>query len=187
MDKKVELKYIEKPLGLFIDRKTKEPESKLIDVIMLTLDADNFLEKCLYTLYSEIPVRKLFVGDGGSKDKTAEIINKFPRVKFFVRPDIRTTGKILEFLISKIETEWAVIIDADIELLPGWYDEMCKYQTSYDVIENSKRIMAYHLYREDENKLKMNTRPGDWCTLMRKEAVQNYSCDDDFMQTEARV
>lgn len=175
------MKYVDKPSGCFFDRKTQDPNQEPVDVIMLTLDAGHFLEKCLYSIYREVPVRKLFVCDGGSKDSTAEILQKYPRVTLHVRNDIRTTGKALEFLISLVESKWFVMIDADIELSPGWYDDMLKNTQSYDVLESSKRIMAYHFYREDKEKMKPNSRSFDLCHMVKKSAVSDFRCDDDFM------
>ena len=175
------MKHVDKPSGCFLDRKTQDPDQEPVDVIMLTLDAGHFLEKCLFSIYREVPVRKLIVCDGGSKDSTAEILQKYPRVELHVRNDIRTTGKALEFLISFVESKWFVMIDADIELSEGWYDEMVKNTESYDVLESSKRIMAYHFYREDTEKMKPNARSFDLCHVVKKSAVSDFRCDDDFM------
>ena len=57
-----------------------EKEMESVDVILPTLDAGNFLESCLYTVFKEIPVNNLIVCDGGSKDNTIEILKNFPRV-----------------------------------------------------------------------------------------------------------
>jgi len=167
-------------LGAFVDRYGKEPELESVDVIMLTLDAETFLANCLVSVYREVPVNRLLVCDGGSKDGTVEVLKKFPRVQVFVRPDIRTTGKALEFLISKIETEWFTLVDGDVQLAFGWYDMMRKYQDKYDVLENSRRYMAYHFYRENLRKLKDDDRALDGCHLGRTEAVENFKCEDDF-------
>jgi len=175
------LKYISKPSGSFTDRKETEPNLEPIDVIIPTLDADNFLERCLYTVFKEIPVRKLFICDGGSKDKTLEILKKFPRVELHVRPDIRTTGKSLEFLISLVKSNWFVLMDSDLELDKSWYDKIIKHKKEYDVIENSKVVLAYHMYREDKFRLDPDARSSGMCHLVKKEAVQNYRCDDDYM------
>lgn len=173
--------FIDKPAGCFCDRKEKEPELEGVDVIMMTLDAEHFLEKCLYTVYREIPVRRLLVCDGGSRDNTLEILKNFPRVEIFVRPDIRTTSKTLEFLISLTETKWFLMIDSDIELSTGWYDEMCKHKHEYDVLENSKVIFAYHKYVQENDILNPNSRSSNLCHLVQKEAIRNFQCDDDYM------
>jgi len=174
------LKYIDKPSGIFVDKKIEEPNSEPIDVVMATLDSEVFLEKSLYSVYKEIPVRKLFVCDGGSKDSTVEILKKFPRVEIFVKSEIRTGGKIVEFLISLAETDRFAVVASEAEIYPGPYDEMTK-QTNYEVIERSFRINAYHLFREDKNKLEEESRASDFCHLIRKKAVQDYRCEDDFM------
>jgi len=128
------------------DRRVKEPNLEPIDVLMLTLDAEMYLERCLDSVYREIPVEKVIVVDGGSKDRTVEILNKYPRMEVHIRPDIRTTGKGLEFMFSRATTRWVSMIDADMELSPGWYDEMAKYKDEYDYFE-SRRIMHYEFYR----------------------------------------
>ena len=174
------LKYRDCPLGAFVDRCEKESAVESIDVLMLTLDAASFLERCLYSVYREIPVRRLLVCDGGSKDGTIEILKKYPRVQLFIRPDIRTTGKAFEFLFSHVETEWFALIDADIELPPGWYDDMCKYKAEYGFLE-CRRILAYHFYRHDPASTDINTRSLDFCHLGRKEAIKKYRCDDDYV------
>lgn len=175
------MRFIEKPSGKFTDKKANEEKIESVDVIMLTLDAEHTLEKSLFSIYKEIPVNRLLVCDGGSKDNTVKIFEKFPRTEIFVRPDIRTTGKGLEFLFAKVNTSWFILIDSDIELEEKWYSKMQQYAKSYDVIENGWRINAYHFYREQKSKLEDNTRSLDLCHLIKKEAVKKYHCDDDFM------
>jgi len=181
------LKYVDKIPGSFIDRHIQEPNLEPIDVIMQTLDAESFLERSMLSIYKEIPVRQLFVNDGGSSDKTLDIIKKFPRTKIYARPDIQTFGKGLEFLLSLVETEWFAIMDSDIDLQEGWYDEMCKYKSKGDVLENNKTILSYHFSREHEAKLKENTRPYDWTHIVRKAAVKNFQCDDDYMWRDTDI
>ena len=173
--------YIDRPSGSLIDRTVVEPKLEQIDVIMMTLDAVDFLEKGLYTVYREIPVRKLIVCDGGSQDGTIETLKKYPRVELHIRPDIRTTGKTLEFLLSLVKTEWFAFIDGETELVPDWYDEMSKHKITYDVIENSKTINAFHFYREVKSKLDPESRPLSFCHLIKKAAVKNFHCDDDYL------
>lgn len=173
--------FIDKPSGCFCDRKELEPALEPIDVIMMTLDAEHFLEKSLYSVYREIPVNRLIVCDGGSKAKTTEILKNFPRVELHIRPDIKSGGKSLEFLFSQTKTEWFVLVDADIELSRGWYDEMHNHKSEYDVLENSKVVLAYHKYVEYPKKLEQHTRAETQCHLLRKSAIQNFHCDDDYM------
>lgn len=175
------MRFIEKPVGKFVDKKSSDEKLEPVDVLMLTLDAEFYLEKSLFSIYKEIPLNRLMVCDGGSKDNTVKILQKFPRVEIFVKPEIRTTGKGLEFLFSKVQTEWFILMDSDLELDEGWYSKMLEYSNSYDVIENGKRINAYHFYREQRSKIQEKQRALDMCHLLKKESVANYHCDDDYM------
>ena len=173
--------FIEKPLGKFVDCVEENGKVESIDVIMLTLDAEDFLEKTLFSIYKEIPVKRLIVCDGGSKDNTIKILERFSRTVVFIKPEIRTTGKALEFLFSKIETKWFLLIDSDIILEENWYSKMLEYSDKYDVLENGNRINAYHFYREQLSKIKEDQRSLDMCHLVKKDSIKNYHCDDDFM------
>jgi len=163
----------------FADRFVKEQEG--IDVLLVTLDAERFLSKSLRSLYAEIPVRRLMVCDGGSKDRTLTILRRFPRLELYVRPEIRTTGKAVEFLISKAETEWIMFTDADLTFPKGWYDEMCKHRSEFDAFD-SRRIHAYEFYREDVQTTVLDERPLVTSPQMgRRKALQNFKVDDDYM------
>jgi glycosyltransferase involved in cell wall biosynthesis len=163
-----------------VDRRVREPDREPVDVLMLTLDAEPYLERCLDSVYKEIPVGKLIVVDGGSKDRTIDILNNYPRIEIHVRPDIRTTGKGCEFLLGSATTPWIVFMDADIELPEGWYDEMVRYRHKYDFF-GCKRIMHYEFYRIDQTSLDMNKRPLGAPWLARLESLKNYHVDDDYM------
>jgi glycosyltransferase involved in cell wall biosynthesis len=163
-----------------IDRREKEPALESVDILLFTLDAETYLEKCLDSAYREIPVNKVLALDGGSKDKTVEILKKYPRVEIHIRPDIRTTGKGCEFLFSRVTTTWIVFMDADIELPAGWYDEMVKHKDKYDFF-GCKRIMHYEFYRDVPRSIDINKRPLGAPWLARLECFKNYDVDDDYM------
>jgi len=162
-----------------IDRRVKEPDLEPVDAIMLTLDAEKYLEKTLDATYRELPVNKFFVIDGGSKDNTIEILKKYPRMEIHVRPDIRTTGKGFEFLFNIVTTPWIVFVDCAKVPAEGWYDEMMKYKSKYDFF-GSKRINHYEFEREDPTTTDINKRPlgGPW--FIRKKSIKGYHVDDDY-------
>ena len=175
------MKFIDKPHGIFFDRFTSVDESEGIDVIMMTLDAETFLEKSLYSIYEEIPVKRLIICDGGSKDSTIKILENYPRTDIHIKSEYKTGAKSLEFLISQVKSDWFVLIDSDIELSKGWYDEMCTGKENYDAIENGKVFLAYHKYKIDEEKLQDGSRAGTQCHLRKTKSLEKFHCDDDFM------
>lgn len=172
---------VKKMLGKYenIDRRIEEPELEPVDAIMLTLDAEKYLEKTLDATYREVPINKFFVLDGGSKDGTIEILKRYPRMEIHVRPDIRTTGKGFELLLSMATTAWVVFVDCGKVPAEGWYDEMIKYKNKYDFF-GSKRIIHYEFEVEDPTTTDMKKRPlgGPW--VIRLESLKEYHADDDY-------
>jgi glycosyltransferase involved in cell wall biosynthesis len=163
----------------FVDRYATDKDG--VDVLLQTLDAEAFLERFLFSLYAEVPVARLIVCDGGSKDRTISILEKFPRVELHIRPDIRTTGKGLEFLLSQATAEWVMHMDADLSFPRGWYDEMCKYRDRFDAFD-SARVLAYEFYREDPAVSDPNKRPVVSSPQMaRRKALEKYKVDDDYI------
>lgn len=161
-----------------IDRFKEKPNSESVDAIMTTLDGEKYLEKTLDAMFEEVPIKQLFVIDGGSKDKTIDILKKYPRVSIEVFPEL-TLGKCWEMLINHISTPWFVFIDCAKIPTKGWYDEMIKYKDKYDYF-GSKRIVHYEFEREDPTTTDLKKRPlgGPW--IIRKEAVKNYHVDNDY-------
>jgi len=169
-------------LGSFenIDRRIIEPSLEPVDAVMCTLDAEQYLEKTLDAVYREIPIGNFLVIDGGSSDRTVELLNQYPRMEVTVAPDIKTTGKGLEVLFKKVSTDWCIFVDnAKIPDI-GWYDEMCKNKHKYDFF-GSKRIVHYEFEREDATTTDLDKRPlgGPW--LIKRSFVKDCHVDDDYM------
>ena len=48
-----------------------------IDVVMLTKNSEHLLDKCLVSIYANVPVNNLIVVDGFSTDRTLKIVDAF--------------------------------------------------------------------------------------------------------------
>jgi glycosyltransferase involved in cell wall biosynthesis len=144
-----------------------------IDVLLTTLDAESCLEQSLFSLYAEVPVARLLVCDGGSKDRTLEILSRFPRVEVF-QPNNKTHGKDIEFVISKAETDWVMFHESDHTYAPGWFDEMLKYRDRFDAID-SQRIHVYTFTRPDSGFRGLSPQLG------KLEAIRNFRVEDDCL------
>jgi glycosyltransferase involved in cell wall biosynthesis len=162
-----------------IDRFQEHPSEAAVDAVLPTLDAEKYLERTLDAMYREVPIKHLYVLDGGSNDRTLEILKQYPRVDLEVIPDL-TQGKGLELLINKVTTPWFVFVDCAKVPAIGWYDEMTKHADQYDFM-GSKRIVHYEFEREDPTTTDVNKRPlgGPW--LIRTEAAKAYKVDDDYV------
>ncbi|MCD6509113.1 MAG: glycosyltransferase family 2 protein [Thermoprotei archaeon] len=110
-----------------------------VDAVLLTKDCISQKQRrlvfynCLLSLANNVPVRKLIVVDGGSKDGTLQFIirlNKrfslFPHIQFIddaggTRATARMKG------IRAVRTEWFVFIDSDCILCSNWFENALKH------------------------------------------------------------
>ena len=94
-----------------------------IDVVMLTKNSENLLDKCLASIYQNVPVNKLIVIDGYSTDGTLKILDAFNKTHRNVtvlsvdgsRAEAREKG------IGQVATEWFMFVDSDIILSKNWF------------------------------------------------------------------
>ena len=115
----------------FVDRFLVEPESS-VDVIIPVIHTNELWESNLRSIYREIPVNRLLVGDGGCIDNSIKIANRFPRVEVFDHRSYVTLGYSLRKLIEAVETPWFVYVHSDVYLPDGWFEAMRGHQTEYD-------------------------------------------------------
>jgi len=100
-----------------------------VDVIVLTKNSERLLEKCLSSIYENVPVNRLVVVDGYSTDSTTSIVEKY-REKYgnvVLVKDKGTRGSARLKGIREVETEWFVFVDSDVILCDGWYEKAGKY------------------------------------------------------------
>ena len=57
--------------------KHDEASSEKVDVVVLTKNSERVLERCLNSIYKNLPVNRLIIVDGYSTDSTLEIIERF--------------------------------------------------------------------------------------------------------------
>ncbi|HXX97106.1 MAG TPA: glycosyltransferase family A protein [Candidatus Bathyarchaeia archaeon] len=112
-------------------------EENLIDVIIRTRNSEEFLTECLQSVLDDVPVRKIIIIDNGSTDKTIEIASSFEKVDIYKKPDLNL-GQATKYGFSIAETEWVAVIDSDIVLRKGWYENMRGYMDRSDAVEGSR-------------------------------------------------
>ena len=114
-----------------VDRFAHRPEGA-IDVIIPVLNTNELWEKNLISIYREIPVRRLLIGNAGCTDDTIVIASKFPRVEVHDHSSFKTLGYSIKELIKAVETEWFAYLHADVYLPDGWFDTMRGHQSELD-------------------------------------------------------
>ena len=123
----------------FIDRKDSSDEEP-IDVIIPIINTNELFENNINSIYREIPVNRLIIGNGGSTDDSLKILKKFPRVEIIDQTKNETLGYCIAELISLVETDWFIYLHSDVYLPENWYNEMKKNKGKYDWFESDNRI-----------------------------------------------
>ena len=94
-----------------------------IDVVVLTKDSEHLLERCLNSIYQNVPVNKLIIVDGYSEDNTLKILQEFNKkyknIKVVFDNGNRATAR--QKGIREVETEWFAFVDSDVILCKEWF------------------------------------------------------------------
>jgi glycosyltransferase involved in cell wall biosynthesis len=154
-----------------------------IDVVLLTKNSEHLLDKCLASIFENVPVNKLIVVDGFSNDGTMKIVNRvkqeYGNVKVLKVDGSRARAR--QRGIAQVTTELFMFVDSDVILSRGWYKNAVKKLTSdvgavwgvnIDVIPNvkDKRIIKFQSIIARQC---FGLRGGMHDTLIRRKAVQD--------------
>jgi glycosyltransferase involved in cell wall biosynthesis len=152
-----------------------------VDVVLLTLNSDRKLQDCLASIYQNVPVQKLIVVDGGSTDKTLQILDnfqtKYGNVEVIVDKGTRATAR--QKGIHNVSTEWFVFVDSDVVLCKDWYKKALKFVTPetgavwgievWSTVQNQK-VLKYFLWI---TRRIFELRGGTHDTLIRTQTVKD--------------
>jgi glycosyltransferase involved in cell wall biosynthesis len=147
----------------------------LMDAIIRTKNSQEFLKKCIEAVLTEIPIRHLIIVDGGSTDRTEEIASSFDKVEFYSCPEMNL-GQATKYGLSLAQTDWVAIIDSDVILRKGWFENLKKYMQEADAIEGC-RIDHYSFTVKRETISSIG-----WLghTLIKKEPILHMDLDTQF-------
>jgi len=100
-----------------------------VDVVLLTKNSDRILEKCIGSVYRNVPVGQLIAVDGGSTDKTLDILRqfneKYGNVKVIHDRGTRATAR--QKGIQQVNSEWFMFVDSDVVLCRNWHQKAIKH------------------------------------------------------------
>ena len=152
-----------------------------IDVVVLTKNSEHLLDRCLASVYENVPVKNLIIVDGFSTDHTLKIINKTREAHRNVtvlnvdgsRARARQKG------IHQVTTDWFMFVDSDVILSRDWFKKAEKNMKSdvgaiwgvnIDLIPNMKDKRIIKLQNLIARQC-FSLRGGMHDTLIRREAV----------------
>lgn len=175
-DKSIFQEYYDESMP-FHDRFATNPD-RAVTVIIPTIHTNEIWKANLKSIYREIPVARLLLGDGGCIDGTVAIAEQFPRVEVHDHRAYKSLGYSIRKLIEAVETEWFIYLHSDVYLPPGWFDEMYAHQGQYDWFGCRMRHTVMLEYDHD-----YGMRPYAGSQMGRKSAfVQGlHRIDDDYV------
>src|SRR5512139_4070724 len=100
-----------------------------VDVVLLTKNSEKVLDKCLQSVYNNIPVSRLLVVDAYSTDGTLAILDRFnmKHHNVVVTFDKGTRATAREKGIRQVKTDWFVFIDSDVVVCKNWYQKALRH------------------------------------------------------------
>jgi hypothetical protein len=115
-----------------------------IDVVMPIQNTNPFFERNLVSIFRELPVSRLIVGDGGCTDESLRVLSKFPRVTVIDHNGLSTLGGSLRELINAVETEKFAYLHSDVFLPRGFFKELMKNDFSNSWLESNRNSLVVH-------------------------------------------
>lgn len=132
----------------FVDRYAID-RTDAVDVIIPVIHTNELWRKNLISIYREIPVNRLILGDGGCIDGSIDLARQFPRVEVLDHHSFISLGYSLRHLIEAVETDWFVYLHSDVYLPPDWFAAMAVHRSDYDWFECDQRITVMADYKLD--------------------------------------
>lgn len=163
----------------FVDRFANEPEGA-VDVLIPVIHTNELWKSNLLSIYREIPVNRLLIGDAGCIDDSLDVVREFPRVVVFDHSNFVSLGYSIRKLIEAVETEWFIYLHSDVYLPAEWFEVMKQGQSEYDWFECRQHITVLVDYPLDYTDV---NRPYSGSQMGRKTAFQDVLplIDDDYL------
>ncbi|NCG10908.1 MAG: glycosyltransferase [Alphaproteobacteria bacterium] len=164
-------------LPSFID-KFQNYDSEGVTIIIPTIHNNEMWEANLFSIYREIPVAELIIGDGGCLDGSLEKAKKLPRVTVQDHTNYNSLGYSTRKLIEAVETEWFIYLHSDVYIPSGWFENMMKHKDDYEWFGCRMRETLLVEFDSD-----YGDRPYAGSQIGKKEAFVNglSRIDDDYV------
>jgi len=167
-----------------------------VDVVVLTKNSEPTLEKCLDSIYENVPVNRLIAIDGFSTDGTLSILRKYSEkygnLVIVSEPGTRAIAR--QRGIELVKTEWFMFVDSDVILCEDWFKTAEKLNGpgvgaiwGVDIPSNpriyyrAKALMnTRHLTISQVMRMNFKIRGGTHDILIRTDAVKGIKIPKDL-------
>ncbi|MEO7265771.1 MAG: glycosyltransferase family 2 protein [Ferruginibacter sp.] len=166
------------------DLRTSESIFPSVAVVILNWNGKNFLQQFLPSvLSSTYKYKRVIVADNASTDDSVLFIKEhFPMVEIIINPVNEGFAKGYNSALKKIESDYYVLLNNDVEVSAGWIEPIVK------LMEQDKNIAACQpkiLSYADKNKFEYAGAGGGWIDNLgypfARGRVLDY-CEDDHGQ-----
>jgi len=98
-----------------------------VAVVILNWNGKDFLQKFLPNVLSHSPEGSVYVADNASTDDSLILLKeKFPEVKIVINESNGGFAKGYNDALRKIEAEYYVLLNSDVEVSPNWIEPIIK-------------------------------------------------------------
>jgi hypothetical protein len=117
-----------------------------VAVVILNYNGRNFLQQFLPSVIAYSLSAKIIVADNGSTDDSISLLEKeFPQIEIIkIESNLGFCGGY-NYALKKIEAEYYVLLNSDVEVTKGWIDPIIKLLKSDPTIAAAQpKILSYH-------------------------------------------
>ncbi|MEG1617712.1 MAG: glycosyltransferase family 2 protein [Bacteroidales bacterium] len=107
---------------------------KKVSVVILNWNGAALLRNYLPSVITNTDpsIADVVVADNGSTDESLEVLRtEFPQVKVIAMPENSGFAEGYNIALKQIETEYAVLLNSDVEVAPYWLEPMLDYAESH--------------------------------------------------------
>lgn len=160
----------------------------MFDVVICTFNSEHSIKECIQSLFNNFKIlNNIYIVDGGSKDKTLEILKSFTKknILIHIQPHL-TLGQSREFAFTLPTTEYFLQVDSDVVIEEGFEKIFLDYYKKADVVEFGTRdwFAFDNPTQHDIQSKKYEKRAFFFLNIMKKESVVNYTLPVKNMEEE---
>lgn len=160
----------------------------MFDIVICTFNSEHSIKQCIESVFNNFTLlNNIYIVDGGSKDKTLEILQQFnrPNIVIHVKPEL-TLGQSREYAFTLPTTEFFLQIDSDVVIEKGFEAIFLENYRKADVVEFGTRdwFAFDNPQKEDIESKKYEKRAFFFLNIIKTKSVQSYSLNVKNMEEE---
>lgn len=117
-----------------------------VAVVILNYNGQTYLKQFLpFVLKSDYKNVSIYVADNASTDNSKEVLSDFPDIKTLFLPTNGGFAKGYNEALAKIDADYYVLLNSDVEVTPGWIEPIMKvFAEEPEVAVCQPKILSFH-------------------------------------------